>query len=102
MSSIQSENFTGEQADVSKELESVKEYYETVLVGQCKVETVYSSFRETHDNVEIPLTRTLPTVPPNSRATVRLTALEPPSWNGTKADFYTWKRKFVHTWQKQI
>ena len=96
MSSIQSENFTGEQANVSKELESVNEYYETVLLEQCKVETLYSMFRETHDNMEIPLTCTLPTVPQNSRATVRLTALELPSWNGTIADFYTWKRKFVH------
>ena len=27
---------------------------------------------------------------------VRLTALDPPSWNGVKADFCTWKRKFIH------
>ena len=96
MSSIQGEDFTGEQADVMKELESVNEYYETVLSEQCKVETLYSSFRDKYDRAETFLTRTLPTVPQNSKPTVRVTALEPSAWNGAKADFYTWKRKFVH------
>ena len=34
--------------------------------------------------------------PPSTRPSVRVTALEPPSWSGKKADFYTWQRKFIH------
>ena len=32
----------------------------------------------------------------STRPNVRVTALEPPSWSGKKADFYTWQKKFIH------
>ena len=33
---------------------------------------------------------------------LKLTGLEPPSWDGKKANFYTWKKCFVIQWLKRV
>ena len=77
----------------------------TLLNDQCVIETKYVEFRQGYITTT-PISPTIHVNPPTihvnpptietARPTVRLTALTPPSWNGTRADFYTWQRKFVH------
>ena len=83
--------------DTDKETQDLNAYHEYLVVQQHDIEARYVRFRESMDNTtrtteSVP--RSLLTVPSNSK--VRLTALNPPSWNGAKADFYTWQRKFIH------
>ena len=85
--------------DVAKETESLSEYFDSLITEQTKIETCYGRIRSKQENsqpkLEIPAQS--PTI---SKPVVKLTALKPPSWNGVKADFYTWKRKFVHIMQE--
>ena len=85
--------------DVEKELHEINKYYETVLSGQCDIESQYVTFKESctaHTQVSPTVSTSSPSTSTSSTPTVRLTALHPPSWNGVKADFYTWQRKFTH------
>ncbi len=86
-------------ADDAKETEhkELLDYHELVLSEQNSAETLYSNF-----NAKIvdkaPAVVVPPAPPPllTNKPTVKLTSLSPPKWNGVKADFYTWKKKFQH------
>ena len=80
------------------ELGEITTFYEKLLNDQCVIETKYVEFRHGYTTTT-PISPTIHVNPPTigtARPTVRLTALTPPSWNGIRADFYTWQRKFVH------
>ena len=88
-----------DNVDVTKELETYNQYYDSLISEKTKMETVYAKLKEdmgnvTTQNVQISLATATNRF--NDKPTVRLTALSPPSWNGIKADFYTWKQKFIH------
>ena len=100
---------TEEKVDVDVEYKQLLEYHEQFMNEQCECESLYVNLkgRSTPLRNNVPLdTASSSIVTPSSitdqsvtmstRPTVRLTALDPPSWNGVKADFYTWKKKFVH------
>ena len=86
----------GEEVDIENELDTVNQFFDRLISEQTEVETSYAIFKEKfakHNSINRePM---FPSVPVD-RATVKLTALAPPTWNGIKADFYTWKRKFEH------
>ena len=63
--------------DVESEKKQASTYYEELLNLQLEMEG-------------LPLANT------GNKTIVRLTGLDPPSWNGIKADLYTWKREFIH------
>ena len=83
-----------EQVNVDVEKENIDAYHEELLKINFEVTELYAMVQESFDEPSsqhalLP-TRTL------EKPIVKLTALDPPSWNGIKAEFYTWKRKFVH------
>ena len=100
ISSLESSSADPENTvDIQKELDEINGQYDNLLSQQCDIEATYVNFKESCvANVpdHIPKISPLPLTSRSSNSNVRLTALEPPSWNGIKADFYTWKRKFIH------
>ena len=93
----------GSTVDVAKELEDINTFHDTLIDEQAKIETSYGNFKEalmksvTNNTASVPTATPTPTPStPTSRPTVKLKALDPPAWNGVKADFYTWKNKFEH------
>ena len=90
-----------ETVDVEKETTELLGYYEKLLCEQNEIEGKYVEFkgkvRLSESKVTThPLTTDRDIITTERKALVRLTALKPPSWNGVKADFYTWKKKFIH------
>ena len=82
-----------EKVDVESEQKQASSYYEELLNLQLEMEELHAAFQLTQTSntpAVQPVTNTV------AKPVVRLTALNPPSWNGIKADFYTWKRKFIH------
>ena len=97
MSSIDRDGATEGDTESKFDLESVEKYYEETLAEQFKVESRYANFMEIYDrDHEMNRTSMLPRVQRTTKPTIRLTALDPPAWNGIKSDFYTWRRKFTH------
>ena len=96
---LQNVDSESDNMDSKKELDAVYTYCDETAAEQLKVETLYATFCA-KNTVVVP--GNMSATPSNSssssssKPTVRLTALEPPSWNGNKADFYTWQKKFVH------
>ena len=92
----------GSTVDATKELDEINTYHDQLIDEQTKVELAYGEFKakqNTKQNTTTPTTSTTshaPHAPPSTRPTVKLKALDPPAWNGVKADFYTWKNKFEH------
>ena len=88
----------GSTVDATKELTDINAFHDTLIDEQAKIETAYGKFKEAHmksvTNNTTPESSTTPTS--TYRPTVKLKALDPPAWNGVKADFYTWKNKFEH------
>ena len=87
---------TSAVTDVDKERSVIMDYYERVFSEQNEIESQYVAFKCSCSQKS---TSTVPAAGPSQvlvTPAVRLTALSPPSWNGAKADFCTWKRKFVH------
>ena len=90
---------TDGRLDINRELIEMTQYYEKSLTEQCDIESKYVEFKESCTASSHPTTHMSQSTSrsiESNRPSVRLTALEPPSWNGTKADFYTWQRKFIH------
>ena len=95
---------TAEEDDTQKELSDLTTEYEKLISDQCLIETRYLEFKKRYADTSQPPPTTAPSqapvsttyIPDSSRPSVRLTALEPPSWNGVRADFYTWQKKFIH------
>ena len=85
--------------DVAKEIETLNEYYDTLISEQTKIETDFVLFKEKHE-ISQPVVSPSVQSPTFTKPLVKLTALKPPSWSGVKADFYTWKRKFIHIMQE--
>ena len=88
--------------DVDKETKDLNDYYDSLLAEQCQIETDFVERKMASASISMP-SLTAPTevgpasqVSSSTRPSVRVTALDPPSWNGKKADFYTWQRKFIH------
>ena len=94
----------GATVDATKELTEINVFHDELIDQQAKVELAYGKFKEAHmkhiieQNIHHATTIIPPTVsaPGNTRPTIKLKALDPPTWNGIKADFYTWKSKFEH------
>ena len=91
---------TTEQIDTEKEDQELMDYYDKVLGEQCDIEQLYATFRsklrEEKEAVP-PAPAPAPAPAPTTyHPTVRLTSIDPPPWNGIKADFSTWKNKFTH------
>ena len=91
----------GSGVDATKELEEINTFHDTLIDEQAKVEVAYGAFKEkqrtnvTNENADtttLTSNTTHPTL--NTRPIVKLKALDPPAWNGVKADFYTKKNKF--------
>ena len=87
-----------DNVDVTAELETYNRYYDSLISEKTKMETRYAKHKEdmksvTGEREQVSLNTTIRS---NDKPTVKLTALSPPSWNGVKADFYTWKQKFMH------
>ena len=95
----------GSNIDATKELNEINTFHDTLIDEQAKVEVAYGAFKE-KQKTDVPngntntttsasnTTHLHPTL--SARPTVKLKALDPPAWNGVKADFYTWKNKFQH------
>ena len=83
-----------EGIDTEKEYNELFAYQEKLLEEQCEIEKMFAQFKASKpSSVSSPVASHHVE---EHRATVRLTSLDPPSWNGTKADFYTWQKKFIH------
>ena len=85
-----------ETIEVESESKAIMEYYDELITKHSEIETHYVTYRQTYAQNEPTATVQPTTVKDSKKPTVRLIALQPPSWNGVKADFYTWKRKFIH------
>ena len=95
---------TTENIDVDKELSEITTYYDKLLDEQCTIESTFVAMK----NNITPQQTTTPTATtttaaaavspaaPSKQPNIRLAAMDPPVWNGSKADFYTWQRKFLH------
>ena len=83
--------------------ERIEEYYKQLLKLQCQIETNFVKF---NSNAEASDDRSIVSQVSHSKISdapkpiVRLAASKPPCWDGLKADFCTWKKKFTHIWLK--
>lgn len=91
MSLLNDETTMAEGIDTGKEYHDLLAYQEILSNEQCEVEKLYAKFKESN-----PILPNTPIQSEESRANACLTALDPSSWNGIKADFYTWQIKFIH------
>ena len=82
---------TLKEEEKEKENEELLAYYEKLLEEQNVVESGYAVFKSKHTETSVTVNR-----PERDKPTLKLTALTPPAWNGVKADFFTWKKKFEH------
>ena len=89
------ELITREKIELETESKHANSCYEELLGLQLEMEELFATFQS--NQISTPAHRLSPPTPSiTDKPIVRLTALDPPSWNGIKADFYTWKRKFIH------
>ena len=86
--------------DVDKEAKELNDCYDSLLAEQCEIERQYVEVKTSAASISVstPTSHTVSGSQTSSstRPNVRVTALEPPSWSGKKADFYTWQKKFIH------
>ena len=98
---------TTENIDVDKELTEINTYYDKLLDEQCTIESNFVAMKNsmTPQQTTTPTATTITTTTaasaispatPSKQPNNRLAAMDPPVWNGSKADFYTWQRKFLH------
>ena len=91
--------------DVDKEAKELNDCYDSLLAEQCEIERQYVEVKASAASISTstPTSHTVSgsQTSPSTRPNVRVTALEPPSWSGKKADFYTWQKKFRISWMKQ-
>ena len=81
------------EVDVGKETNEIETYLNTLITERGEVE---SSFVELQIKQTV-VTETLePSSNTDTKPRVRISPISPPTWNGNKADFYSWKEKFVH------
>ena len=102
----EAETMEAEKVDVESETQELLAYHEKVLTELNEIEKLFVDFQVSYEsrndgrNTRFQDGRSsatsLPTSSPTTRPSVRLTALDPPGWSGIKADFYTWKKKFIH------
>ena len=89
------ELITREKIELETESKDANSCYKELLGLQLEMKELFATFQSSH--ISTPAHRLSPPTPSiTDKPIVRLTALDPPSWNGIKADFYTWKRKFIH------
>ena len=96
---LMNEGILSEQV-IEEERVRIEEYHKQLLKLQCQIETDFvkfnSNYEASNDGSIVPQVSAHPKISDSPKPIIRLTALEPPCWNGLKAEFYTWKNKFVH------
>ena len=77
----------------------IEEYHKELKL-QCQIETDFvkfnSNYEASNDRSIVSQVTAHSKISDSPKSIIRLTALEPPCWNGLKEDFYTWKKKFTH------
>ena len=79
--------------EVDKETKDLNDYYDSLLAEQCQIETEFVERKMASASISQPsVTATtevgsVPQALSSTRPSVRVTALEPPSWNGKKSRF---------------
>ena len=94
---------TTENIEVQKELSDINTYHEKLLDEQCVIESTFVTMKDnvtpkqtTQPTATAATTTAVSSAAQSRQPKVRLVAMDPPVWNGHKADFYTWQRKFLH------
>jgi hypothetical protein len=82
-----------------KESDELIAYHEKFSEDRNGIESLYAAFREQGISKEQVISVD---VTKSKKPVVRLTALSPPVWNGVKADFHTWRKKFMHIMKEAI
>ena len=83
----------GVVVDAAAELLVMNKFHDELIEQQTKVEEDYAKFKESQKNIT-PTGQTANHTPststhvPTPRSTVKLKALDPPTWNGRRADFF--------------
>ena len=96
---LMNEGILSEQV-IEEESVRIEEYHKQLLKLQCQIETDFvkfnSNYEASDDGSIVSQASAHSKISDSPKPILRLTALEPPCWNGLKADFYTWKKKFTH------
>ena len=83
---------------IGEERVRIEEYHKQLLKLQCQIETDFVKFNSeaSNDRSILSLVSSHSKISDSPKPIIRLTAFEPPCWNGLKADFYNWEKKFTH------
>ena len=85
---------------IEEERVRTEEYHKQLLKLQFQIETDFvkfnSNYEASNDVSIVSQVSAHSKISDSPKPNIRLTALEPPCWNGLKADFYTWEKKFTH------
>ena len=85
-------------ADVDTEAENkeIETYLESLINERSKIESSFVEFQTKHKSTEVATETVAPSPTTDTKPRVRVASISVPPWNGNKADFYTWKQKFLH------
>ena len=81
------------EREIEEERVRTEEYHKHLLKLQCQIETDFvkfnSNYKASNDRSIVSQVSAHSRICDSPKPIISLTALEPPCWNGLKADFYT-------------
>ena len=87
---------TDKNIDVDAENKEVETYMETLINERSKIESSFVELQTKYKSTEVVAETVAPAPKTDTKPRVRVASISVPPWNGNKADFYTWKQKFLH------